>query len=136
MLQPSELALDGGASVVEAAPPARLARNEWPKPIGSNPGGLGGTLPRGAAPLGALPLEVRARVRPCAVLAGRRAVMAALHVRGLPERDDRSAAALLTLRVDTVVVVAHIERDRRGREAASAHSVEEGSDEKRLVLAG
>ena len=62
-------------------------------------------------------------------------MVAALHFRRLPERDDRGAAALLALLMDANVVVAHIERSRLGREPSTVQRVEEGGDEKRLVLA-
>ena len=63
------------------------------------------------------------------MLAGRRAAVAALHFRRLTERDDGRNVALLTLGVDAVVVVAHIQRSRLGHEAPVAQRLEEGGDE-------
>jgi hypothetical protein len=44
VLQATKLALDGGASTIEIAPPLRLARNKRVKPGSLDPAGLGRAL--------------------------------------------------------------------------------------------
>src|SRR5437763_16803670 len=100
-----------------------------------DPPGGGLALAGRAAPLGRAALEVGARERPVAVLAGRRAMVAALHFRGLSERNDGGAVALGALGVDAVVVVAHVERGRLWSEPAGADCVEQWGDEQGLMLA-
>jgi len=69
------------------------------------------------------------------VLARRRLVGAALHVRGLAERDDRAAVAVLAAVIDALEVVALVHRARLGSEAALANRVQQRQRVKRLVLA-
>jgi hypothetical protein len=75
MLEPSELALDGGAALVELAPARRLALEQRAEAISLHPSARGLAVAGRAAPLLA-PLRVGAREPPLAMLAAGRLVVA------------------------------------------------------------
>ncbi len=93
VLEPPELALHGGATSVELAPPGRLARHERMQAVGLDPAQGGLTLARGAAPLARAALRIGPREDPLAVLARRRLVVAELDAGRLAKRDDWAAVA-------------------------------------------
>src|SRR5437763_11693403 len=108
VLEPAELPLHRSASSVEVAPPLRLARDQRVQAVGLDPAGSGLALAGSAAPLGLPALKVRACERPVVMLAGGRAMLAALYGGGLAERDDRRAAALGASLVDRANAIAHV----------------------------
>ena len=64
ILEPAELALDGGTSGVQVAEASSLARDQRVAPMVFDPDGLRLALPGGAAPLGGVALEIGTGERP------------------------------------------------------------------------
>src|SRR3989442_704718 len=71
VLEPAELALDGGALAVEALPAKRLAGDQRVQAVGLDPPGGGLALAGWAAPLGGLTRVVCPGETPLAMLAAR-----------------------------------------------------------------
>jgi hypothetical protein len=100
MLEPSELALDGGAVLVELAPARRLALEQRVEAISLDPSARGLAVAGRAAPLARTALRVGAREPPLAMLAAGRLVVTTPDGERLAEGDDRAAAAILARLVD------------------------------------
>ncbi len=114
VLQATEGAFDRSASPVEVAPPLRLARDERMEAGSLDPPARRRALTRRAAPLCPPALEVGSGERPRPVLAGRSAMLVALHRRCLAEGNDRQHARSLAGVVHGRHVVALVERRRLG----------------------
>jgi hypothetical protein len=63
-------------------------------------------------------------------------MVAALDARRLSQGDDRPGVSVLTLAVDALIGVPHVERGRLGGEAAIPRGVEQRGDVVRLVATG
>jgi hypothetical protein len=95
VLEASILALDRTALAVELLPPVRPPRDQGVESAGRDPLAGRGAFAGWAAPLGRLPLGVRAGEGPLAMLADWRQVLAGLDGGSLAERDDGVAVARL-----------------------------------------
>jgi hypothetical protein len=115
MLQSPKFPFHGGAALVEAPPPPRVAGDKRVASVGLYPpGGRSHALAGRAAPLRRLALEVRPRERPIPMLAPGETVRVCLHGGSHAERDDRYDSRPLARLVHRRHVVPLIERCRLG----------------------